>query len=130
MRSSSALARSLGWPQLTYVGKIQSIDEGAKRITVERYLEEQIETVEASLPAVVTVVKDLNEPRYPSLLRIKRVAKVEIPTWSAADLGLSSADVATSVPPPPRSKGEIIAGADNAEKVRTLVDKLMENQVI
>lgn len=129
-----SLARALGWPQLTYVGKIQSLDEGAKRITVERHLEEQIETVEASLPAVVTVVKDLNEPRYPSLLRIKKVAKVEIPIWSAADLGANSADMATSlaarVPPPPRSKGEIIAGADTAEKVRTLVDKLMENQVI
>jgi electron transfer flavoprotein beta subunit len=129
-----SLARALGWPQLTYVGKIAEINEGAKRITVERHLEEQIETVEASLPAVVTVVKDLNEPRYPSLLRIKKVAKVEIPTWSAADLGVSAdgtaASLAGRVPPPPRAKGEVIAGADVAEKVRVLVDKLMENQVI
>jgi len=129
-----SLARVLGWPQLTYVGKIQEISEGAKRIVAERHLEEQIETIEASLPAVVTVVKDLNEPRYPSLLRIKKVAKVEIPTWGAADLGLSadgtSASLAARVPPPPRSSGEIVAGADAAEKVRKLVDKLMENQVI
>ena len=129
-----SLARALGWPQLTYVGKIVELNEGAKRITAERHLEEQIETVEASLPAVVTVVKDLNEPRYPSLLRIKRVAKVEIPTWGAADLGVSAdgtaASLAGRVPPPPRAKGEIIAGGDAAEKVRVLVDKLMENQVI
>jgi len=129
-----SLARVLGWPQLTYVGKIVEVNEGAKRITAERHLEEQIETVEASLPAVVTVVKDLNEPRYPSLLRIKRVAKVEIPTWSAADLGVpadgGAANLAGRVPPPPRAKGEIIAGADAAEKARVLVDKLMENQVI
>ena len=82
----------------------------------------------------MTVVKDINEPRYPSLLRIKRVAKIEIPTWSAADLGLSaeraSASIAARVPPPPRATGEIIQGADAAAKVRTLVDKLMENQVI
>jgi electron transfer flavoprotein beta subunit len=129
-----ALARALGWPQLTYVGKIVEVDEGGKRIVVERHLEEQVETVESRLPAVVTVVKDLNEPRYPSLLRIKRVAKVEIPTWSAADLGVGDAapvaTIANRVPPPPRPAGEVIQGADAAEKVRKLVDKLLENQVI
>jgi electron transfer flavoprotein beta subunit len=128
------LARVLGWPQLTYVGKIAELDEGSKRIVAERHLEEQIETVESRLPAVVTVVKDINEPRYPSLLRIKRVAKIEIPTWSAADLGLGdvapAVTVATRVPPPPRASGEIIQGADAAEKVRKLVDKLVEGQVI
>ena len=131
-----SLARVLGWPQLTYVGKIVEVDEAGKRIVVERHLEEQIETVESSLPAVVTVVKDLNEPRYPSLLRIKRVAKIDIPTWGTDDLGLSADAVApvvtisARVPPPPRPSGEIIQGADAAEKVRKLVDKLMENQVI
>jgi electron transfer flavoprotein beta subunit len=129
-----ALARALGWPQLTYVGKFLGINDGAKTITVERHLEEQIETVEAKLPAVATVVKDINEPRYPSLLRIKKVAKVEIPTWSAADLGVSAdgtaASIATRVPPPPRAKGEMIEGADSGEKVRKLVEKLLEGQVI
>ncbi|KPV52359.1 electron transfer flavoprotein subunit beta [Kouleothrix aurantiaca] len=129
-----ALARALGWPQLTYVGKFLGINDGAKTITVERPLEEQIETVEAKLPAVATVVKDINEPRYPSLLRIKKVAKVEIPTWGAADLGVSAdgtaASIATRVPPPPRAKGEMIEGADSGEKVRKLVEKLLEGQVI
>lgn len=128
-----ALARSLGWPQLTYVGKVVSVDDGAKKIVAERHLEEQVETVEAPLPAVVTVVKDLNEPRYPSLLRIKKVAKVEIPVWSAADVGASATAAATisnRVPPPPRPSGELIDGADAAEKARKLVDKLVANQVI
>jgi electron transfer flavoprotein beta subunit len=129
-----ALARTIGWPQLTYVGKIVELDEGAKRIVAERHLEEQVETLEAPLPLVVTVVKDLNEPRYPSLLRIKKVAKVEIPTWSAADLGLSEGApvvrIANRVPPPPRPSGEIIDAADTAAKVRKLVEKLAENQVI
>lgn len=127
-----ALARALGWSQLTYVGKVVSLDD--KKVVVERHLEEVVETVEAPLPAVITVVKDLNEPRYPSLLRIKKVAKVEIPTWSAADLGTAgiapAATIANRVPPPPRPKGEMINGADAAEKVRALVDKLLENQVI
>ncbi|HEU4328330.1 MAG TPA: electron transfer flavoprotein subunit beta/FixA family protein [Roseiflexaceae bacterium] len=129
-----SLARVLGWSLLTYVGKINALEAG--RIEVNRALEEEIETVESKLPAVVSVVKDINEPRYPSLLRIKKVAKIEIPTQSAADLGLDAAaltpavSVATRVPPPPRAKGEVIASGDAAEKVRTLVSKLLENQVI
>ncbi len=129
-----SLARVLGWSLLTYVGKISALEAG--RIEVNRALEEEIETVEAKLPAVVSVVKDINEPRYPSLLRIKKVAKIEIPTYTAADLGLDAAaltpsvSVATRVPPPPRPKGELIASGDAAEKVRTLVSKLLENQVI
>jgi electron transfer flavoprotein beta subunit len=131
-----SLARLLGWPQLTYVGKVAEVDEGGKRIVAERHLEEQIETVEARLPAVITVVKDLNEPRYPSLLRIKRVAKIDIPIWGTGDLGLDAAaltpavQIAARVPPPPRPSGQIIQGADAAEKVRKLVDKLLESQVI
>ncbi|MFN8566156.1 MAG: electron transfer flavoprotein subunit beta/FixA family protein [Kouleothrix sp.] len=109
-----ALARMLGWPQLTYVGKF--VDVSGAQIVVERHLEEQIETVEASLPAVATVLKDINEPRYPSLLRIKKVAKVDIPVWNAADLGVSAdgiaATIAARVPPPPRPKSEVIDSAD------------------
>jgi electron transfer flavoprotein beta subunit len=129
-----ALARSLGWPQLTYVGKIVGLNADGMKIVAERHLEELIETVEAPLPAVVTVIKDLNEPRYPSLLRIKKVAKVEILALSAADLGLSvsvpTVRIANRVPPPPRPAGEIISAADTAAKVRTLVNKLVESQVI
>ena len=128
------LARVLGWPQLTYVGKIVALNAGGMQIVAERHLEEQVETLEAPLPAVVTVIKDLNEPRYPSLLRIKKVARVEIPTWSAAELGLNTSvpavRIAGRVPPPPRPAGEIIATGDAGARVRTLVNKLVESQVI
>jgi electron transfer flavoprotein beta subunit len=128
------LARLLGWPQVTYVGKIVEVNN--QQIVAERHLEEQIETIEASLPAAISIVKGSNEPRYPSLLRIRKVAKVEIPTWGAADLGLTAEELAPAVtvtkrvPPPASPSGEIIAGSNNAEKVRTLVDKLLEAQVI
>ncbi len=131
-----SLARLLGWPQLTYVGKVLDVDAAGKKISVERHLETTIETVTSSLPAVVSVIKDINQPRYPSLLKIKKVAKVEPTTWNAAALGLDAAaltpatTLTTRVPPPPRPSGEIIAGADAAEKVRKLVDKLLENQII
>ncbi|NJN17239.1 MAG: electron transfer flavoprotein subunit beta/FixA family protein [Oscillochloris sp.] len=129
-----ALARLLGWPQLTYVGKVHNVDPAAQRITAERHLETVIETVSAPLPAVVSVIKDINEPRYPSLLKIKRVARVEPPVWSAADLGIAApapaVKLSNRVPPPPRPSGELIHGADAGEKVRKLVAKLLENQVI
>ena len=129
-----ALARSLGWPQLTYVGKIA--DVAPSKIVAERHLEEQIETVESSLPAVLTLVKGTNEPRYPSLLRIRKVAKAEIPIWSAVDLGLSADDLtpattlAERVPPPARYSGEVISSGTAEEKVRSLVDKLLASQVL
>lgn len=129
-----ALARLLGWSQLTYVGKVADLTE--QKITAERHLEEVVETVESSLPAVITVVKGINEPRYPSLLRIRKVAKAEVPTWSAADIGVDAAalrpgvSVSARVPPPARPRGEVIDGGSAAEKVRKLVDKLVEAQVI
>ncbi len=129
-----ALARSLGWPQLTYVGKI--IEVAAGSVTAERQLEDVTETVRATLPAVLTVNKGKNEPRYPSLLRIRKVAKTEIPVWGAADIGLDAAalepavTIERRVPPPARSSGEIIEGADAAAKVKALVDRLVEAQVL
>lgn len=129
-----ALARMLGWSLVTYIGAIGDTSGGS--IVAERHLEDEVVTVSAKLPAVLTRIKGTNEPRYPSLLRIRKVAKVEIPTWSAADLGLSAADLAPAVtlagrvPPPPRPSGEMITGATAADKVQALVNKLMEAQVI
>jgi electron transfer flavoprotein beta subunit len=129
-----ALARALGWPQLTYVGKVVDVDAGGKTVTAERHLEAVVETVTAPLPAVVSVIKDINSPRYPSLLKIKKVAKIEPPVWTAADLGVSgvsaTSTVAARVPPPPRPSGEMIDGGDAAAKVKKLVDKLLESQII
>lgn len=129
-----ALARALGWPQLTYVGKVVDVDAGGKTVTAERHLETVVETVTAPLPAVVSVIKDINSPRYPSLLKIKKVAKIEPPVWTAADLGVSgvaaASTVVSRVPPPPRPSGEMVDGADAAAKVKKLVDKLLESQII
>ncbi|NTU85260.1 MAG: electron transfer flavoprotein subunit beta/FixA family protein [Chloroflexales bacterium] len=129
-----ALARTLGWPQVTYIGKVLDVDPAGKKISAERHLEAVVETVTASLPAVASVIKDINNPRYPSLLKIKKVAKIDPPVWTAADLGVSgltsASTVTNRVPPPPRPKGEVIDGPDAAAKVKKLVDKLLENQII
>ena len=131
-----ALARYLGIPVLTYVYKVHELDSAARRVVVDRALERVVETIESSLPAVLTTVKDLNQPRYPSLLKIRKASKAEIPTYGAADLGLSGEQLAPRVeyvdrvPPPPRPRGEIVDGTSAQEKARQLVDKLVDAQVI
>ena len=131
-----ALARFLDLPVLSYVCKVQELDPAAKRVVVDRALETVIETVESTLPAVLTTVKDLNQPRYPSLLKVRKAAKAEIPTYGAADLNLSAHDLTPRVVyvdrvlPPPCPRGEIIEGASAQEKARRLVDKLVSTHVI
>lgn len=131
-----ALARYLGVPVLSYVYKVHALDAGARRITIDRALETTVETVESSLPAVLTTVKDLNQPRYPSLLKIKKAQKADIPRWTASDLGLDAASLAPKVtyldrvPPPPRPRGTVIDGGSAQEKAQKLVDALVDAQVI
>ncbi len=69
-----------------YVAKIDEISP--KRATVRRLLEEGYEVCEVQLPAVFTVVKEINEPRTPSLRGKMKAKSAQIPVWTAASLGL------------------------------------------
>lgn len=128
------IATRLGIPQLTYVSKIRDINIGAKTIVVERMLENGREVIKSSLPALLTVVKDINEPRFPSRLAIKKVAGVEIPTLNAKDIhadenriGLKGSPtwVKKIFSPEARERGEILKGDLNVV-VPLLVNKLIE----
>lgn len=85
------IAEWLGIPQLTYVRRIVSLEGG--KITVERDLEEGYETVEARMPVLIIVTKEINEPRFPTLMRIMAASKKEVKTWGMKDLGLSEHEV-------------------------------------
>lgn len=132
------IATRLNIPQLTYVCKVREIDPAKKKIVVERMLENGKEVVESSLPALITVVKDINEPRLPSLLGIKKAAKAQIPTWTVKDLpvdenrvGLKGSPtwVVKVFTPEARGGGEMLKG-EVAEVVPLLVEKLMESKFI
>ena len=132
------LAAILGMSQLTYVSKVRSIDAAAKKIVVERSVEGGNEVVEAKLPAVISVVKGINEPRLPNLMGIRKAGKIEIPKWNAADLGVDTAKVGAAgssskvveiAVPPPRGAGEVLKGEVD-EVVATLADKLIDLKVI
>lgn len=134
------VATQLGINQLTYVCKISSIDFEKKHIEVERLLEEGREVVHSSLPCLVTVVKDINQPRYPTILGIRRASKIQIPTWTATDLevdanliGLngSPTKVVKIATPPPRQGQCLVIQADSVElQADILAEKLVAEKII
>jgi electron transfer flavoprotein beta subunit len=129
-----AVAHRLNVPVLTCVRRISEIDVDRRRITVERLLEGGREVVEASLPVVLTVMRGINKPRYPTLHGLKRSAKADIPVWDAVRLGLEAADIgiagsATHVvrissPPPRAGQADMIEGS-LAETTAALVERLL-----
>ncbi len=126
------IAAHLDLPQITYVRKIEHQD--AEKIVAERLMENGVETVESPLPCVLTVVKELNEPRLPSLKGKMNAKKAVITSWKAADLlaeakclGLdgSPTKVVKIFTPPPRQGGEMLKG-EPEEMVSQLVAKLKD----
>lgn len=131
-----AVAAHLGLPQAMFVKKVESVS--GNKIVVWRTTEEGYDIVEMDLPAVVSVVKEINEPRLPSLKGKMMAKKANIVKWSAADIGLDGTAVGANSltrnlkvsPPPPRQKGEIITGETPEEIAEKLYNKLKENQVL
>lgn len=131
------VARKLGWTPLTAVSAIKEIGDGS--ITVERLMDEGKEIVQAPLPVVVGTVKEINEPRYPSFMGIRKASRATIPQWTAADLEIdgpygseaSKVDWSDVYRIPPREGEVIIIEADSVdEKAALLVEKLFEEKVI
>jgi electron transfer flavoprotein beta subunit len=129
------LAEKLGIPGLTYARKLDVADG---RVRVERETETGYMTVSAPLPALVSVTKSANEPRYPSLKGIMGAKKKEIKQLAAADLGLTVAvgtdgakaqltDLAT---PPPRAKGQVVQAADAAAGAAAIVQFLKDRKFL
>jgi electron transfer flavoprotein beta subunit len=133
--TAAQTARGLGWPAFTLVSAISSLDPSEGTIQVERSLEEGRQVVDGKLPAVVSVVKDIGEPRYPSFMGIRKASRAEIPIWNQADLGVEVSGPAVTWPeisnPPKREiVTEIISGDSPTEIAETLVEKILEEQVL
>lgn len=129
-------ARRLGWSALTYVSKIVEIDFDAGTIKVERLLEEGKQVCESKLPAVVSVVKDINEPRYPSFMGIRKASRAEIPVWDASEVGVDTGVMAKVTwpdiyaPPPREGECEIVEAETLEEAAAILADKIIAEKVI
>lgn len=130
-----SLAEWLGIPQITYAKGVKV--EGGK-VVVERSLEDIIEVVEAKTPLLITVVREINEPRYPSLMMIKKAGKKEIAEFNAAALGLDPEPLKTSgfrlqilrAEAPSMERKKVIFEGDAAEAVQKLVQTLQADKVV
>lgn len=128
------ISMHLDIPQVTYVKKIEEIKGNTAR--VERMVEDGFEIIEIPLPCLMTVVKEINEPRLPSLKGKMRAKKAEIITWTARDLdaekskiGLegSPTKVVKIFTPPPRQGGQMLKG--DAEEAAGKLVELLKNEI-
>jgi electron transfer flavoprotein beta subunit len=120
------ISAHLDIPQITYVKKIESLD--SQVIKAARMTEEGYEVISSPLPCLITVVKEINVPRLPSLKGLMRAKKAQLTAWTRKDLGLevssvglegSPTQVVRIFTPPPRQGGIIWSGPaeDSVEKL-------------
>ncbi len=133
--TAAQTARLLGWPALTLVSVISNVDPSARTIKVLRSAEEGRLTVNAKLPAVLSIIKDFGEPRYPSFMGIRKASRAVIPTWSLAELGLSGLQANIVWPelmnPPQRQiTTEMISGSTPQEIAETLAEKILAEKIL
>jgi len=134
------LATRLGLSQLTLVDRIQEIDPAGRMITVRRKLEGRKEIVRAPLPAVISVVREINQPRYPAVPRRLDAEEAPIEVWGNAFLGLPEARIGLKGSPtnvkhifaPQRRQGEILGDGETDPEgaVQELIRKLIERDLL
>ncbi len=130
-----AVARRLGWAPLTYTMQVEA-DPATGTIRATRLLEQGKQVVTAKLPAVIGTVKEINEPRYPSFMGIRKAGKANIPVWSAADAGVDPARLISMVkwpgihPPPAREGAVELVDGGPEEAAARLAEKLIADKVI
>ena len=130
----AVIAEYLGLPQLTHLRKVTV--EGGK-VTGERETDDGVFTLEASLPAVVSVNEKINEPRFPSFKGIMAAKKKEVTTLTLAEIGVEADEVGvanagskvlSATPKPPKTAGEKIA--DEGEGGTKIAEYLVAQKLI
>ncbi len=130
------LAEMLGIPFVAYVSQIEEINNKCMR--VKRMVEDGHEVIEIPLPAVISVVKEINIPRLPSLRGLNRAKSTAIPIWTVQELGVDKNMVGLSGSftkvikiffPQRIRRGEVLQG-EPASQVESLIDKLRDAKII
>ena len=130
------LAEVLSIPFVAYVSKVEEIANG--KIRVQRMVEDGYETIETSIPAVITVVKEINVPRLPSLRGLTKSKSAQITTWTANDIGAEketigqagSATWVVKVFYPQRIQNAEMLKGDPETQVKGLIEKLREAKLV
>ena len=118
------VAGRLGLPQMTFANKVEV---SGSSLTIHRQTDSGYDEVTSSLPAVVSVVEKINEPRYPSFKNIMAAKKAPLETLTLADLGISADQVGLSAAwsavedfaqRPAKAKGTVVTDeGDGAQKI-------------
>ena len=124
------VAEHLKLPHITDIRKIEEINE--KEIVCERLLEDGYLRLKAQLPISITVVKEINEPRLPSLRGKMAAKKAEIATWTAADVGIPEEEIGLNGSPtqvmkifsPPKPGGGKVFEGEPQDTVPQLLAEL------
>ncbi|GAM10760.1 protein FixA [Geobacter sp. OR-1] len=134
------IATRLGCIQLTLVDKILDLDLESRRLRVSRKLEGRHEIVEAPFPALLTVVRELNRPRYPTVPMRLAAADAAVELWNNEVLQLDVNEIGLKGSPtwvakifsPERDQGEIIGDGMNDPDgtARLLIDKLLAKDLL
>ncbi|MHB8122945.1 MAG: electron transfer flavoprotein subunit beta/FixA family protein [Desulfuromonadaceae bacterium] len=134
------IAVRLGLSQLTLVDRIESLDFLANRIRVRRKLEGRYEIVEARLPAMITVVREINQPRYPTVPMRMHAEKSSITVWNNEELKLDINSIGLKGSPtwvskifsPERDSGEILGDGlcDPVGSTRMLMERLLAHDLL
>lgn len=120
-----------------WVTSANSLSVSGSSITVERQSDDGVDTVEAPLPAVVSVTKAINEPRYPSLKGIMGAKKKPQDVKSLADVGVAASDTGAAgaktkvvgiETPPPRAAG--VRVKDEGDGAQKILDFLVEQKIL
>lgn len=131
-----SLAEKLGIPHTTYVRKIDELKDDY--IKCQRMTEDGYEVIEMPLPAVITVVKEINEPRLPSLRGMMKAKKSSVTVWTAEDIGAdpekcglkgSPTQVVKTFTPVHEVESEIFEGTPD-EQAGALAKRLMSMQFL
>ena len=130
------VAAWLDWPGVLSVKKIESLSD--TEAVLWRMMEDGVDKVKVKLPAALGTVKEINEPRIPSLKGKMKAKSLQVKPWTAADIaadpekiGLkgSPTQVVRIFPPVPRGQREILTGSIE-EQAAAVVKKLKEQALI
>ena len=115
----------LNVPAINGVSKILSLTDST--LTVERELEDEVETLSIPLPAVIAVSTDINTPQIPSMKAILGAAKKPVQVWSPADIGLNGAQAYSEqqvAAPKQRERQRVVIEGDGEEQIAAFVENL------
>jgi electron transfer flavoprotein beta subunit len=128
----SRVAEKLGAPQVGYARKVEA---AGSAVRCERSMDEMIETLELPLPAAVTVVSEINEPRIPSLMHIMKAGSKPTQVWTLADIGVDAGALApkqavVSNLAEEQDRKRIVFEGTAAEQAEAFVNALVKEGVV